>query len=53
MNRGKSLLKIPTWAIAGCVGMNEQTVRRHEREGRFDRKELGSIVRYINEIRSK
>ena len=53
MKRKRSKLKIPTWAIAAAVGLNEQTVRRHIREGWFDRGDFGSVVGYVNERRKK
>ena len=51
--RGKKGLYIPVWVIAEAAGLNEQTVRRHIREGGFDRGDFGSVVGYVNERRKK
>ena len=47
MGRGKHRTKISIKDVAELVGMNEQTVRRHCRDGEFARDDLGSIVEYI------
>jgi len=51
MKRGRNVIKIPTWAIAGVVGKSEPAVRRDARMGVFDRRDLGSVIRYAERER--
>lgn len=46
-------MTVPVWVLAGVVGLNVQTVRRHVRGGRVDMGDLGSIVRYVEGIWAK
>jgi predicted ArsR family transcriptional regulator len=47
MGRGKQRVRIPVWAVAKAVGLSEQAVRRHVREGEYDARDLLSVIGYV------
>jgi len=47
MGRGKQRVRIPVWAVAKAVGLSEQAVRRHVREGEYDAEDLLSVIGYV------
>lgn len=53
MSSGKWKLRVPLDELADLVGLNVQTVRKHCREGVFDRCNLESVVEYVVKRRNR